>query len=163
MNSVPATVTELELSSFSPVAGDVTAVPDEDAQKFLENPKNSFPFQMLLSQQYRLRFALTCLCWVAVAVGYYGLSFAAGSLSDNVYENMFLFAVADCIGFLVPALLVPVLGSQQQTQLWALSLSGVLLFLCGVLPSHHWSVGACAVLARLSIDVAFSCVYFLVV
>lgn len=107
----------------------------------------------------RSRILATVPCWVAGTVGFYGLSYSAGSLSSNLYTNLALLSVADLIGYLNAGPLIARFGARK-TQMLSFTFAAALLFICTLLPPGHLRV-AVAIPGRLALDVAFTTIYIL--
>eukprot|EP00929_Paragymnodinium_shiwhaense_P116943 TRINITY_DN8700_c0_g1_i2.p1 TRINITY_DN8700_c0_g1~~TRINITY_DN8700_c0_g1_i2.p1 ORF type:complete len:457 (-),score=51.44 TRINITY_DN8700_c0_g1_i2:604-1974(-) len=121
-----------------------------------------WPLWIFRDRRYGCRLALLSVSWIAVSLSYYGLSYAAGGFSSDIYFNTACFACADIVGYFLPLVLAPLLGGQQRTQACSLAVASLLLAACGLLPRGSPAVNYCAVLARLCVDVAFSTNYRLV-
>lgn len=105
------------------------------------------------------RLFLTVPCWVACVVGFYGLSYSAGTLSDRFYLNLVLMSAVDIVGYGVAGPIMDVAGSRP-VQAASFFLAALVLLLCTMLPSGHVRVGF-ALVGRLSLDVAFTTIYVL--
>eukprot|EP00747_Dinoflagellata_sp_TGD_P042695 gnl/TRDRNA2_/TRDRNA2_142238_c0_seq1.p1 gnl/TRDRNA2_/TRDRNA2_142238_c0~~gnl/TRDRNA2_/TRDRNA2_142238_c0_seq1.p1 ORF type:complete len:391 (+),score=38.98 gnl/TRDRNA2_/TRDRNA2_142238_c0_seq1:107-1174(+) len=112
------------------------------------------PCRLLLKPRYLIRTVALMVCWVGGSASYYGLTFIAGNLSRDLYTNIVLLALVDAVSWLLPAVLMPVLGRLGTLRL-SFVLAGVTLGLCTLL--HHGSklLLGMVLLGRAANDIAF--------
>merc|ERR1719453_657405 len=67
----------------------------------------------LFSPVWRKNTFSTLVCWIAVSLSFFGLSYSAGNLSDDFTTNMLLLAMIDACGFLLPGLVLAQLDPQR--------------------------------------------------
>lgn len=120
------------------------------------------PMRTICRQPLLLRAVMSSMGWTAANLGYYGLSYSAGNLSQDVYTNVGLFSVADMVGYLLSMPAVHWFG-RRGTQICSFLAAAVALGVCGVLPSGSWALVACAVAGRFFLDICFTTVYILTV
>lgn len=99
-------------------------------------------------------------CFVACGLGFYGLSYSAGGLSDDVYANSAYLSLADILGYGL-SVGADAFG-KRLVQGAAFSLAGACLLLCGALAAMGGGgpgLLACAVVGRVCLNVCFCTVY----
>lgn len=117
---------------------------------------------LLMSREYFFTMICTCSCWVTCALGYYGLSFTAGNLSDDIYMNMVYLACVDIVSSVSAGEIVSKTGASR-TQLSAFVCAGIAMCCSGSMPAGSIGVLATAMFARFCLNLAFFTVYTLVV
>ncbi|KAK6189071.1 hypothetical protein SNE40_005116 [Patella caerulea] len=71
-------------------------------QSIKDSSRTNYNFVHLLkTPELRKRSLIMFYCWVAVAVGYYGLTFKITSLAGNKYLNFFIGAVVEFIAYVL--------------------------------------------------------------
>lgn len=110
--------------------------------------KRESPFAVLWQPMNRSRLLLCTVCWIALALGFNGLTYSAGNFSPNLHLNMALLASADMVGSAIPMVIAPRLGLVR-TQGHAIALSAVALGLCAVIPQGSQLLVGLCVLGRL--------------
>uniref|UniRef100_A0A7S0A1I0 Uncharacterized protein n=1 Tax=Pyrodinium bahamense TaxID=73915 RepID=A0A7S0A1I0_9DINO len=100
------------------------------------------------------------MCWAVASVGFYGLTYACGSLSKHTYTNLVMMGVVDIVGYAPPGILVELMGAHE---LQIASFVGAWAALTGCAFSEHGSMVmiTCALLGRLFLDFAFTTVFLL--
>lgn len=77
-------------------------------------------------QGLKWRMVTTCFCWSACVVGYYGLSYSAGNLSDDLCLNIVLLNLVDVVSYVFAMPVVTTLGGKK-TQEWCFAGAGLVL------------------------------------
>lgn len=104
----------------------------------------------------------TAVCWSAVSMSFYALSYSSSSLSPDIYLNMALLAGIDCV---VYGCAMPIIDwlSPKGAQLTSLSCAAALMLFCSTLPPKSWAMMSVCLLGRMCVDVAFSTIFLLIV
>lgn len=124
------------------------------------DPESSGGIAHIIHQNGLLRRVVaTTMCWMTCSLGFYGLSFVSGNLSDDLYENMMLMGVVDVVGYLVAVPIIAWVGPMR-TQVISFFVAGLVLVACGLFKPGGALLGL-ALLGRLAIDVAFTTIYIL--
>mmetsp|Transcript_27034 Transcript_27034/g.62946 ORF Transcript_27034/g.62946 Transcript_27034/m.62946 type:complete len:395 (-) Transcript_27034:107-1291(-) len=100
------------------------------------------------------------ICWLAVATGFYGLSYNSGNLAPDIYLNMGLLS---CIDLVFYSMSLPIIDNLGKREALATVLMGtsILMLMCAVLPEKSWTLMCVSLLARLCLDVGFASVFLL--
>lgn len=112
----------------------------------------------LCERQAMLRLLACTVNWITTNLCYYGLTFAAGEITKNIYLNVALFAVVDILGYFAPAPVLMVLGRIRTIQV-TLVICATFLLACAYLPHGSWMLLTCVLVGRISIDTAFMTTY----
>lgn len=121
------------------------------------------PVQELFgSGSSRWTMVATMITWSACALGFYGISYGAGSLSPNLYLNMILMGIIDSVVYLASKPILDWVGVQQ-TQYYAFLGAACSLLLCAMLPEKSLPIMICSLVGRFFLDVAFSTIYLLII
>mmetsp|Transcript_1358 Transcript_1358/g.3937 ORF Transcript_1358/g.3937 Transcript_1358/m.3937 type:complete len:420 (-) Transcript_1358:102-1361(-) len=131
------------------------AVNDSDAAEEKKEPWR----QLWCNSQLRGRLLATIVCWAACTVGFYGLSYASGSLSDSLYINLALLAVVDLVSYGLAGVVIQMFGAKT-TQIISFVSAMAVLVLCACLSSGPWRV-VCAMCGRFNLNVGFTTIYLL--
>lgn len=102
----------------------------------------------------------TCFCWSATVVGYYGLSYSAGNLSDDVCLNTVLLLVVDVFSYIVAAAIVTALGGKSVQWLCFLA-AGLILGALSFVPEGSPWVLVGVLCGRCCINLDFFTVFTL--
>lgn len=104
----------------------------------------------------------TAVCWSAVSMSFYALSYSSSSLSPDIYLNMALLAGIDCV---VYGCALPIIDwlSPKWAQFTSLSCAAALMLFCSTLPPKSWAMMSICLLGRMCVDVAFSTIFLLIV
>lgn len=97
------------------------------------------------------------VCWTATVVGFYGLSFASGQLSADLYTNLALLAMVDLGSYALAGGIIKGCGTKG-SQVLAFAGTTVALAFCGWLEKGALRVVA-ALLGRFLLNIAFTTVY----
>mmetsp|Transcript_73530 Transcript_73530/g.227078 ORF Transcript_73530/g.227078 Transcript_73530/m.227078 type:complete len:440 (+) Transcript_73530:53-1372(+) len=114
------------------------------------------------SPELRVRTAATCFCWSACSVSYYGLTYSAGNLSDDVYVNVGLLGVVDVVAYLAAVALIRPFGPRT-AQIMSFVGAGLALLACSIAPHGSWMLVTWVLVGRFFVNVAFSTCYLLLV
>lgn len=121
-------------------------------------------FQQLWERPMRRNMVATSVCWIACSMSYFGLSYASAEISTDIHMNMMLMGTIDLLGNALPGLIMSVF-SPIVTQAGAFCFAGMSLMMCAFLtPGPLMSpLVICALLGRLSVNVAFTTIFILIV
>lgn len=117
---------------------------------------------VLFGNEYRPRVICTCICWMATATSFYGLSFSAGQLSADIYKNVLLLAVTDLAGNCIAGAIVAWFGILL-TQMMSYACAGAVLLCISFMQAESSNVIVGAMLGRFCLNVTFFTVYLLLV
>jgi len=117
---------------------------------------------VLLGEACRTRLICSCICWMATASSFFGLSFAAGHFAPNIYKNMMLLASTDLVAACVAGVVVGYFGALN-TQMASYGCAGAVLVCVGYMPEGSGFVLVGAMLGRLCLNVSFFTIYLLLV
>lgn len=156
---------ELPARADEPVANrteDGTLEPPQDPSRDGGAPAVAeSAFSRLTGAELRGTTLLTCFCWSATVVGYYGLTYSAGNLSDDVSLNTVLLLSIDIFALFVASPVVTAWGAKR---VQAVAFTGIGLMLCilSFVPSDSSWVLAGVLCGRFCVDLDFFTVYLLV-
>lgn len=135
-----------------------TSLPD-----FAEGDASCCPsFGVLCSPPLRRTMVSTVICWVACSVGYYGLTYASGEITGNLYRDMFLMSIVDLVAYALPLPLMAQFGALN-LQMGSMCAAALTLTICGWLPNGSMGVLVFSMIGRACIDMSFTTVYVLLV
>jgi len=127
----------------------------DDTEGFLDVLKNLFHSDL------RGTTLATTICWIAASVSFYGVTYAAGNLSPNLYMNLVLLATVDLIGYLMPGVLLKCLKPQLLQILGffgaAVCFLGGGFFMAGSMQSLLFALAG-----RLFLDIAWTTCFILI-
>lgn len=114
----------------------------------------------LSKRQLRLRGLICSVNWMTVSLCFFGITYAAGKISSNMYINMILFSMVDILAYFALAPILSVFGRIRTYQA-ALIVAATFLLLCGFLPHGSWILVTCVLVGEISVDIAFSVTYLI--
>ncbi|CAK9024351.1 unnamed protein product [Durusdinium trenchii] len=104
----------------------------------------------------------TVVCWSAVSMGFYALSYSSSSLSPDLYLNMGLLACMDAVVYAFSKPVIDAL-SPKWAQFAGLSGCAALMLVSSFLPGKSYAMMFMCLLARMFLDVAFSTIFLLII
>jgi MFS family permease len=129
---------------------------DQDDTKFVAQLRSLF-----FSSLWRNTVA-TLVCWIACAASFYGLSYSAGNISDDLYTNMALFGLVDVVSYFLP---LPIMNAIGKIEAQTMGFVGtcVALLCCVLAPRKSMAAVGFAMVGRFFINISFTTIYVLIV
>lgn len=140
----------------------ISESPEISANKLMSERERTESGQTLRSWPMCGYVLATVLCWSAVSMSFYCLSYSSSSLSPDIYLNMALLAIFDIAVYAGATKVIEVL-SPRGAQLGSLSCCAVLMLFCSFLPPKSWPMMFVCLLSRMCVDIAFSTIFLLIV
>ncbi|XP_008330420.1 solute carrier family 22 member 4 isoform X2 [Cynoglossus semilaevis] len=128
----------------------------------LEGPSNSRTYTMLdilKSKKIRWITLMCLLLWMAINVGYFGLSLNTSNLSGNPYMNCFLSAAAEVPAYVVSTWLLKKCPRRALLSSFLVLGGGVLLLIQFIPETFHQVAVALEMTGKFGFTMAFSMVY----
>mmetsp|Transcript_13560 Transcript_13560/g.29701 ORF Transcript_13560/g.29701 Transcript_13560/m.29701 type:complete len:289 (+) Transcript_13560:254-1120(+) len=102
-----------------------------------------------------IRALALSFCFIACGMGYFGLNYSAGNMSDNLYLNSSLLNLVDIFGYF-SALPADLIG-RKRFQAGAFAAAAVCLIICGFVSG---TPAVClALVGRVGLDICFNTAY----